>query len=734
MSQPSPSNMTPGGTPGGTPSGATPNGVSRLKIRKPQKPADPFMHRKPPRRHREQSPESSGRRGKPLHKNDEYMRAQDGAVVNSALVSVNAAIPIVDSSSGIITSGFTTAAPGNFRDYPVVITKRQIKAKIRCHVARFYGKQNINPINQSEWTRPVRLHRRDPRATPQGGKNEEPDAKDVQIEEERGKQQQLREVRQAERAAEMSEIAPSMTGQQPKKFVKDHKKFVEVRRKDETEAKRVASQLSYEEALPWHFEDDENRQVWVGTYEAALSEAYAQFTMKGDKVYLAPLEKWYKFTQQRIFKSQEELEAHEAKRNNTNPKFLRAWAEREEVVKTEKRLQEAASKLWQVGGKRTANFNSVGKGAKPDREDADELDFDEDIADDDEDPVYEGDVEETKETQKRIKKDQLKANIFNMKDEGSYDEEEAAEELEKILRKQLGKSTNKLLIKQENNRLYATDSDESDADEVSQSLFVYVSPVLLANHLSEQDPNAKKVTTEAEKQKIASGESSKGTNTPSDRKEKYRKLRSQDQSEASGNESSRRKPKKNGISSNLVSGRNTPNGSTPRAVSPTGSSGGPKPLINRSGSTRPNDLKRPRVGGAGSGSDGDGAGSGGDMSDASRKRIKLIISKPGSRNVSPGGSRAASPIRDSVAQASKSGSFFIPQNFTERTNCFAASRPPTIEQIKASIPEGGMSMKDFTTQWRPFVNGNKEKMMKMMKGAITMEKRAGGSSWVFAIP
>lgn len=161
-------------------------------------------------------------------------------------------------------------------------------------------------------------------------------------------------------------------------------------------------------------------------------------------------------------------------------------------------------------------------------------------------------------------------------------------------------------------------------------------------------------------------------------------------------------------------------------------------MVNRSGSPRSNDLKRSRIAGAGSGSDGEGAGSAGDMSDASRKRIKLITSKPGSKpgskNVSPGGSRATSPIRDSVAQGSKLGIISLFQEIVDGINDSAASRPPTLEQIKASIPEGGMSLKDFTTRWKLSVNSNKEQMMKMMKVAITMEKKADGASWVFANP
>ena len=59
---------------------------------------------------------------------------------------------------------------------------------------------------------------------------------------------------------------------------------------------------------------------------------------------------------------------------------------------------------------------------------------------------------------------------------------------------------------------------------------------------------------------------------------------------------------------------------------------------------RPQELKRSRPGAA-SGSDGEAAGSGGEMSDGTRKRIKLKMGKPDSQNGSPEGSRATSPNR-----------------------------------------------------------------------------------------
>ena len=163
-----------------------------------------------------------------------------------------------------------------------------------------------------------------------------------------------------------------------------------------------------------------------------------------------------------------------------------------------------------------------------------------------------------------------------------------------------------------------------------------------------------------------SGASTKGTNTPSGRKKleaqrnasstSLKRSGSPNLSEDTGNESTRKKQKKkHGTSSTLGSGINTPNGPPSRPRSPavnsdTGASrSAATGVLKKPTAARGNDLKRPRGGGAGSGSEGDGAGSGGEMSDASRKRIKLKTSVPGSKNVSPGGSRATSPSRDANA-------------------------------------------------------------------------------------
>jgi transcription initiation factor TFIIF subunit alpha len=461
---PSPASGTPGRTPG-----STPNGAPRPIIRR-QKPADPLVRRKPPRR----PPPANSTASKNLPNNGLPSRQPNSASTatrsfktNADLLNPLTTISLKDAGTGIAQSGFTTASPGTYIDYPVIMTKRQIKEGLRHHVARFHSKDLVDPSDEKIWTRPVRLHRRDPRAPAPGQKLQELDAKDQEIEEEREKQDAIRAQREAQRAADMAEVAPSMSNPNSKRLGIGQKKITQVFRKDETEEQRANSQLKYEEALPWHFEDFDNRQTWIGGYEAALSSTFAQFAFKDGKFYVAPVEKWYRFTQKRTFtKTQKELEAEEAKRYGEEPKWLQAYKQGAEVKKAEEQNRMATNRLYSGGLERPTAARRLP--INKDREDADEIDFEEDVADDDEDPVYEGDVDEAiKETEKRIKKDQLQANIFDLKDEQSYDLAEELEKLENEARKEEGKRVRKALMKRERNYIYDTDTDNPYSESVS---------------------------------------------------------------------------------------------------------------------------------------------------------------------------------------------------------------------------------------------------------------------------
>jgi transcription initiation factor TFIIF subunit alpha len=105
---------------------------------------------------------------------------------------------------------------------------------------------------------------------------------------------------------------------------------------------------------------------------------------------------------------------------------------------------------------------------------AGEMDFEEDrFADDEEhDDGLFNDDEDAKDAEKRIKEDQLKANVFNLKDEKDYEAEEKQELREREARHVLGKSVRKALKKREKNFDYSSGSENNpySDDEVSHVL------------------------------------------------------------------------------------------------------------------------------------------------------------------------------------------------------------------------------------------------------------------------
>lgn len=380
---------------------------------------------------------------------------------------------LIIATSDTAESGFTEAVEkrGDYVDYPVILNKRAFAEGLRPHIARFISKQLVDPSNEQEFTRPVRLHRRDPRAPAAGGnKGEEVDPKDAALAEEREQQELLRAQREAQREADMAEVAPSANNANAKRAAANKKKTQQVFRHDETEEQRAGTRLKYEEALPWHLEDDDNKQTWVGTYEAALSETYVQIVLKGDKFEVVPLEKWYKFNQNRNLKK-EKVEEVVAKREKIqkDPE----WLIRQKAAAENKRLEDEqrnkARRLFMP--KRNSVATSGGSRRIKMEDDAEELDFDEDIADDDDGGVYEGDVDEMKEAEARIKKDQLAANVFDLKDEQSYDKAEEREKIRNEVLKTEGKKVRKALKRREKNYIYDSDSDHKYSESVCASMF-----------------------------------------------------------------------------------------------------------------------------------------------------------------------------------------------------------------------------------------------------------------------
>lgn len=165
---------------------------------------------------------------------------------------------------------------------------------------------------------------------------------------------------------------------------------------------------------------------------------------------MIPIDKWYKFSAKNQFRTLTIEEAEKLMSKKT--KDPRWFMEKQHEMAQQKELENYAKSRKVYRGKQGA---SGGEALE-----ADEMDFEEDrFADDEEhDAIFDED-EEAKTAEKRIKEDQLKANVFDLKEEKDYEEEELKEKREKEARRILGKRVRKALQRREKNYDYSSESD-----------------------------------------------------------------------------------------------------------------------------------------------------------------------------------------------------------------------------------------------------------------------------------
>ena len=363
--------------------------------------------------------------------------------------------------SDLKVSGFSDdKIDSNYHDYQLVTTKRALMQGLRHHVLRFNTKRPVDPTDERQFLRPVRLHRRDPRFNPGDAVNGET-VENEEEKEEREKREKAKEEREKLKEADALLIAPSADKPVQRK-VPFGKRVQPVYRNNQTEAQKAQSKLKYEETLPWHLEDDENKNVWIGNYEQALSGEYAAFALGPDnKFRMIPIEKWYRFAPKNKFKT---LTIEEAEKKMGAKVKKDKWAVEAQEKEREKKEyadhRDKARKLF------TGRIGSMGGGLggpsmKTESDQVDDLDFEEDrFADDEEAPFMEGVVDaEEKETENKIKREQLEANIFDMRDEKDYDREEQEQQRVKRMMKETGKKVKKTIVKREKNYMYDSGSE-----------------------------------------------------------------------------------------------------------------------------------------------------------------------------------------------------------------------------------------------------------------------------------
>jgi transcription initiation factor TFIIF subunit alpha len=263
---------------------------------------------------------------------------------------------------------------------------------------RLQSKRVVNPMNPDEFTMPIRLHRRDPKAPLQGVKEQNAAnaqaaadkaaaeaAEDPKLAEERAK-------KDAERAAILEKIAPHGGAQKQKKQA-FKKKTQQVFKQNEADKK-----LRYEEYFPWFIEDFDNKNTWQGQLENPLSGGtFAMFVLDDGAFKMVPIEKWYKFTEKNKFKTLSIEEAENAiKKNSRQPRWLMKMTKAEEKERERQEKEGNMRALNKLATRRGDRLERILP--KSETADADDLDFDDDrFADDEEAPIVEGEETENKE-------------------------------------------------------------------------------------------------------------------------------------------------------------------------------------------------------------------------------------------------------------------------------------------------------------------------------------------------
>lgn len=351
--------------------------------------------------------------------------------------------------------------------FPVYASTKASLDGLRFHAMRLMSKERLDLYDESQFEQPIRLHRRDPRAGPNPNAEavveELPeDPEDVK---ERERLELLKEQRRKQREENQAQIAPSLkpTKQQP-----FQKKTEQVFRSNDTPEAKKRAAIRYEEAIPWHLEDFNHKEIWTGSYETALSECHIMLIEHEGGFRMVPVEKWYKFNNKvrgKVWSAEEAEAAYSVKIKPAEYQIERQRLdmEREKRLKDQYQGPKMFAGQAERGGTLGGARGGGGMTTRNDDGDAHELDYnlEEDFADDEEgvNGLLEGDEEDLKDLQNKIQGEQLAANVFGLTQEQAVWKDEEEERKRKEAEARLKKRTNKLMRKHEHNYLYEDDSD-----------------------------------------------------------------------------------------------------------------------------------------------------------------------------------------------------------------------------------------------------------------------------------
>ena len=448
--------MNPGSAPNGGP-------ASKPLIRRKKPAADPFFKgpkikpaatKFPPARRENGHPTPPMPNGQPRSQTPPVRDLLRGASPS------NPAVPERELVSGF-SDPRVVAGGIPYKDYRLVTTKKDLLDGLKYHILQLPGDKSLDIRKETDFAKPARLHRRDPRAPPPGHqeKKEEDDLldnRDGLNAAEREELNRRKEARQLEREANLAQIAPSQNAGKKMNF---KKKTQQVFRGEFTADQKLRIQTNYEEKLPWHLEDFDNKHCLVGHHQQGSIHSNVAFVYEpavdasNGRFRLIPVEKVYHFKQKREDLQKMTIEEVEAamKKGGSDPE----WLIRSREARVQEQLADKAAKeskgLFSGASKNTANAGRTGEEA--------DLDFDEDFADDEEGDLWVDKDEDEKIAEKRIKEDQLQANFLDFKDLKEYDEADEREKREAEAKKKNFKDLRKALERRERNYNHGSDSE-----------------------------------------------------------------------------------------------------------------------------------------------------------------------------------------------------------------------------------------------------------------------------------
>lgn len=376
----------------------------------------------------------------------------------------------------------TPSVDQGWQDIPLKCYSEQDIKDRRYHIAKFTNRNNVDILK--DFTKPVRLHRKDPRNIQFHLSRKEIDQKKRQEQQkatEKAKRRQQRlagipvddeedddeeeENKNGDREgtpgeADMSVVAPEGGARNFKRnpfkrktrqinVMADHKR-----------------KLRYEEFYPWVMEDYDGKNVYVGNYEAGASEvSHVLFVFDKDGFKMIPAEKVYRFNPRNKYATLtlEEAEAKMEKKSAVPRWLMKHMSETDGEKDYRFRNNSAAPSTGPVAGPSNRMRTVSGAAQFNDRDsDHDDIDFEEEFADDEEAPIMDADEEENKLAEHKMKKEMLKAAHFDAGSDADEDDDLddlfETEKSRKIDKE--GKKLRKVLNKTEGG-VYDSDEDEN---------------------------------------------------------------------------------------------------------------------------------------------------------------------------------------------------------------------------------------------------------------------------------